>query len=1006
MHINSTQTKPEQVILIHGTAAGDPSDEGKRWWQTGSNFSNELQRTLGADYRIERPFHWSGANWESERSAAGRALLKRLRELEQAETPYHLVGHSHGGSVILHALRLSCTPGQARLKGLRSWTTVGTPFLRHAAEPFNTPLLLATAAVTAALAAVLFEFWLYLKDDPWHWIRDPAWILPAALILGLTAVAISLFFLSIRPLIQRARVRLEALMTTRAEHCYARHWLGLWHSSDEPINGLASSLGAPQMIVARMPTGRGLLAALKLPLAIYNIWLATAGDQFIWRRLARKVQGNDLPGRNLTHVGRSPFVRHQWLALPEHIAQALTERSDAQAAKTLSSARRLLGAAYLSQDGQGVVAELRTQITWGELIHNSYFDIPELAALIGSHIRRRGDVASSASAKTADPLQQWLAASRDKSGVTTPAVVRRPFHELNTAIAVVMVGVGALLSLSTVAMFRSLVAPYTDRAQIDQIETAIETRELLNIHGSEAAGSVLQGLYANGRITDVSTFMGRIREPNAFLMAGLAIGSQLGAQNDVGQLTTLRALMRSRNLGNSDFEVLASFLQGLSSAGRLTKDNPLLREAEMSIASAPAVGQSESYAKIAIMRARMKDLDGARAAAAKIVVERRDNLRCYSPEFLAGAFAAVADFDKIVRSFDICGLKPDERGSAWLKLAQTAAAEGFTDAARHAAQQAASAPDPIEKFNVIRVLLSVGEVKAAEDAARKLRDGTALRNIRATELAIALNDAGLHDVAKEILDTAVDWAIAKAKAMQWVTSISLQELSPTIAPLMRFGQTDRAKAIATAMDKIASAKKTTDEDFVSAQLLATEGLRSAGLKDGYQAALARVHTGIEAAPERRRYDLWIGLAKLVGPDDRAATVKVLRHAEQSAGVADEYQTRAKRYAFLARAWAAVGFRMEARRTAERANVPEELLKGYSAVLGFPTFEHERPPLGWFRESEMTRVRELVTQAQGSAIDQLGLDSDDSPLEADARIAAQVCKLTLSGKFNGLIELKK
>ena len=115
MNTNSTQTTPEHVILIHGTAAGDPSDEGKRWWQMGSSFTSELQRTLGTDYRVERPFHWSGANWESERSAAGRALLKRLRELEQAGASYHLVGHSHGGSVILHALRLSCARGQARI---------------------------------------------------------------------------------------------------------------------------------------------------------------------------------------------------------------------------------------------------------------------------------------------------------------------------------------------------------------------------------------------------------------------------------------------------------------------------------------------------------------------------------------------------------------------------------------------------------------------------------------------------------------------------------------------------------------------------------------------------------------------------------------------------------------------------------------------------------------------------------------------------------------------------
>ena len=53
-----------------------------------------------------------------------------LLELEAEGRGYHLIGHSHGGSVIWHTLcraRLQ----QKDLTCLRSWSTVGTPFLQH-----------------------------------------------------------------------------------------------------------------------------------------------------------------------------------------------------------------------------------------------------------------------------------------------------------------------------------------------------------------------------------------------------------------------------------------------------------------------------------------------------------------------------------------------------------------------------------------------------------------------------------------------------------------------------------------------------------------------------------------------------------------------------------------------------------------------------------------------------------------------------------------------------------
>jgi alpha-beta hydrolase superfamily lysophospholipase len=68
-------------------------------------------------------------------------LLRFFQSLENAKRPYHLVCHSHGGGVAWEALKQSVAP-QSDLSGnaggsvdtlryLKSWTTVGTPFIRQ-----------------------------------------------------------------------------------------------------------------------------------------------------------------------------------------------------------------------------------------------------------------------------------------------------------------------------------------------------------------------------------------------------------------------------------------------------------------------------------------------------------------------------------------------------------------------------------------------------------------------------------------------------------------------------------------------------------------------------------------------------------------------------------------------------------------------------------------------------------------------------------------------------------
>lgn len=131
--------RPDIVLLIHGTGAGAVQDKGEAWWQRESKFWHFLQGRLqgrGTIQPADRVFHWSGANSERERRAAANRLAAWFCEFERNRQPYHLIGHSHGGSVIWRALNEATAKG-CPLAELRSCTTVGTPFFIFSPKPLT-----------------------------------------------------------------------------------------------------------------------------------------------------------------------------------------------------------------------------------------------------------------------------------------------------------------------------------------------------------------------------------------------------------------------------------------------------------------------------------------------------------------------------------------------------------------------------------------------------------------------------------------------------------------------------------------------------------------------------------------------------------------------------------------------------------------------------------------------------------------------------------------------------
>jgi hypothetical protein len=114
------------VVTVHGTNDAHDEDDGQRWWQRGSKFTERLLYDLSqrgiANAEI-LPVHWSGQNSDFDRLAGAERLAKTLCKLDRAGRPHAVIAHSHGGNVTVEGLTLA---GRSSNRG--GIISFGTPF--------------------------------------------------------------------------------------------------------------------------------------------------------------------------------------------------------------------------------------------------------------------------------------------------------------------------------------------------------------------------------------------------------------------------------------------------------------------------------------------------------------------------------------------------------------------------------------------------------------------------------------------------------------------------------------------------------------------------------------------------------------------------------------------------------------------------------------------------------------------------------------------------------------
>ena len=336
MLAESRTTDGDLVMLVHGTYAAREPDCGDQWWQAGSRAWMSLRRRLPPGAQLAgdgEVFHWSGDNSERSRIKAARELLDRLLELESEGRGYHLIGHSHGGSVIWHTL-CRAQLQKKDLPGLRSWSTVGTPYLQHRTRSmwhflnvFNLVLgvillrpayftlrklaqvvgaamfgseegitlastgMAKSAPLTREMGLRMLE-WLGVSVtetaqgvqigsyDPtsghslfaYLFLSVEGWlILSAAVLCAYVYLNLATFFLS--PVLESLWIRREERLEQSVMRTFQGRWLGIWSPEDEAINGLRTTINLSMSFVSRMSLRESVL---------FSDWMSLVSRPYHW----------------------------------------------------------------------------------------------------------------------------------------------------------------------------------------------------------------------------------------------------------------------------------------------------------------------------------------------------------------------------------------------------------------------------------------------------------------------------------------------------------------------------------------------------------------------------------------------------------------------------------------------------------------------------------------------------------------------------------------------------
>jgi hypothetical protein len=201
------------------------------------------------------------------------------------------------------------------------------------------------------------------------------------------------------------------------------------------------SLVIPAVLV---PVLFGLLAlalmlAIRLMARVISHGASKALNAVTNAEVKRAAFGNDTEGEvAVGAVDRPEWIERSQPRLPAGVGDLVTSYANGVASNSLAKFRKAIGQLASAEPKHSADTAITTYFTWKELVHASYFDVPEVRKLIAQAVSRAEGFAPSAAFR-ADPdfarTAQWLA---EIEGSPAPTLDEQPSDADTGAVAAVV----------------------------------------------------------------------------------------------------------------------------------------------------------------------------------------------------------------------------------------------------------------------------------------------------------------------------------------------------------------------------------------------------------------------------------------------------------------------------------------------------------------------------------------------------------------------------------------
>lgn len=361
----------EVIILVHGTFSSDQKGWASMKSEFCKNLDDEYLKLTSAKLKFIS-FKWSGLNSLYERQSAGTKLAEFINLNGLANCRIHLIGHSHGGSVIQYALQQKPYSVPEEWKNnVASWITIGTPFYR-------------------------FKGNYKLKDNTIFHLTSPlclVLLLLAIFILNLKALSLLLFipFFIVSYVLVNGFLNAKSLQfrLKTANKIHAHKWFGITSEYDEALIGLINNakfvLPKTKRKIPSLDSDYNPFTTLAKfsSVIIYNYFTMYFYMPFLANKIRNLSLGLDRLFYKVDDIALTPCENIIADVLSEDVENELLSNVLEDNKEKISSLRRLM-----SINNHGVMNELFAikGETAPKLIHTTYFDNLNIVKAIAKHL--------------------------------------------------------------------------------------------------------------------------------------------------------------------------------------------------------------------------------------------------------------------------------------------------------------------------------------------------------------------------------------------------------------------------------------------------------------------------------------------------------------------------------------------------------------------------------------------------------------------------------------------